>query len=543
MNKQQALRTLAVKLNVSGTAEILDEPYLYAGSYGFIKIQVYAPKTQNTDAPVCTAFCTTRDELGREKISTNNYNLLYVGESELDGLMYLRFECFMPKEFTALATAPKGLQITFNYYDTEQTLDGEGNPLYDGNGLPQRHTTDLLVSSRIITTVYPGGWNNAGVELNITSAEAAQIGRNTRAIQQLQNNTMRRVLADVTFNAEQGTYTKLYSDGSTVTQEYPTGGGSSELVADNIRIITFDEMSFTYTNLSDASKGYELVLSPTVTGYANNEYIASLESSDSERGGFVVLSETYFKGSDGSLLLFGIDKPFAGRLLLYGAGAGIGKNAKGITIDRATNSIHITYFDNTEADISVPTKVSQLENDADYQSGADVKATIAELVDGAPETLDTLKELAAALGGDAEFAANVGQSINRLNENVTELQDAVSHLDGLVIDDTISATSENAVQNKAVAKAMADLPPKAFDISIATSRWKSKSATLTASDNALIERITANSCIEFVASDTSAATVITCDIKATTVSAGSITVTCATVPTAAVKVTIIILSF
>lgn len=541
MSKQQTLRNFAVKLNVSGTAEILDEPYLYAGSYGFIKMQVYAPKTQNTDTPVCSAFCTTRDEFGKEKISTNNYNLLYVGECALDGLEYSLFECYMPKEFTAAATEPNGLQITFNYYDTEPTFDAEGNPQYDDYGLPKRHTTDLLVSSRVITTVKPGGWNNAGVELNINSVEAAQIGRNTRAIRQLENATTRRVLTDFKFN-DNGTYTKFFSDGSTATQEYPPGGGI-ETVTDFIRIITFDELSFVYTDLTDASKGYELAFAPTVTGFSNSEFITSLESHDGEKNGYVVLSESYLKGSDGSLLLYGIDKPFAGRLLLLGAGTGEGKNVKGITLDKISNTIHITYFDNTEAHISIPIKVSQLENDANYQSGADVKATLAELVDGAPETLDTLKELAEALGGDAEFAANVGQSINRLNSDVADLQDAVASLDGLVIDETMSATSENPVQNKVITAAMEELPPKAFDISILASRWKNKTVTLIATDNEAIGRITSNSYIEFIASDDSAATVISCDIKATTVSASSITVTCATVPTTAVKATIVILSY
>lgn len=542
MSKQQALRNFAVKLNVSGTAEILDEPYLYAGSYGFIKLQVYAPKTQNTDTPVCSAFCTTRDEFGREKISTNNYNLLYVGEFALDGLEYLLFECFMPKEFTAVPTEPNGLQITFNYYDTELALDGEGKPQYYESGVPKRHTTDLLVSSRLITTVRPGGWNNAGIELNITSAEAVQIGRNTRAIRQLENTTMRRVLADFTFATNGDTYTKYYSDGSTITQKYPAGG-TVENLSNSIRIITFDEMSFVYSDLTDASKGYEIAFSPTATSFSNSEFIASLESQDGENNGYIVLSESYFKGSDGSLLLYGIDKPFAGRLLLLGAGVGAGKNIKGITLDENTNTLHITYFDDTETFIAIPTKVSQLENDSDYQSGAEVKATIAELVDGAPETLDTLKELAEALGGDAEFAANVGQSINRLTADVSDLQDAVAQLDGLVVDEDLSATSENPIQNKAVTAAIAELPPKAFEISIAASRWKNNIVTLTATDNEAVGCITSSGCIEFVASDDSASVVINCNVRATAVGLSSITITCTSVPTVAVKATIVILSY
>ncbi len=44
-HRQHSLRTLALKLNVSGTAEVLDDTKLYQGSYGFTKLQIYAPKT------------------------------------------------------------------------------------------------------------------------------------------------------------------------------------------------------------------------------------------------------------------------------------------------------------------------------------------------------------------------------------------------------------------------------------------------------------------------------------------------------------------
>ena len=54
-----ALRTLALKLNVSGTAEVLDQQKLYQGSYGFVKFQVYAPVTQNTGGMMCTAYSVT----------------------------------------------------------------------------------------------------------------------------------------------------------------------------------------------------------------------------------------------------------------------------------------------------------------------------------------------------------------------------------------------------------------------------------------------------------------------------------------------------
>lgn len=52
-------------------------------------------------------------------------------------------------------------------------------------------------------------------------------------------------------------------------------------------------------------------------------------------------------------------------------------------------------------------KVSELENDANYQSASQVDARIQEVVAAAPEALDTLKELADALGNDPDFAGTV----------------------------------------------------------------------------------------------------------------------------------------
>lgn len=178
-HRQLSLRTLALKLNVSGTAEVLDETKLYQGSYGFIKLQIYAPKTQNTEAPLCTVFKTTVDELGRERVDGVNHNLVYVGEYALNGETYLLFESYLPKPFTDTAG---DLKIIVNYYDTAPTLDTDGNTLYDTNGVPRRHATALLISNQYKTRVEKGGYNADGVELQINSAEAAQINDNTRRI-------------------------------------------------------------------------------------------------------------------------------------------------------------------------------------------------------------------------------------------------------------------------------------------------------------------------------------------------------------------------
>lgn len=61
----------------------------------------------------------------------------------------------------------------------------------------------------------------------------------------------------------------------------------------------------------------------------------------------------------------------------------------------------------TIPEVEVPTKVSQLTNDSGFQTEAQVSAKISALVDSAPETLDTLNELAAALGDDPNFATTI----------------------------------------------------------------------------------------------------------------------------------------
>lgn len=63
------------------------------------------------------------------------------------------------------------------------------------------------------------------------------------------------------------------------------------------------------------------------------------------------------------------------------------------------------------ATVTQPTLVSQLSNDAGYQTASQVSASIAGLVDSAPSTLNTLNELAAALGDDPNFATSITTQI------------------------------------------------------------------------------------------------------------------------------------
>lgn len=66
------------------------------------------------------------------------------------------------------------------------------------------------------------------------------------------------------------------------------------------------------------------------------------------------------------------------------------------------------------------TKVSQLENDSNYQTEEQVKAYISALVNGADESLDTLLELAQALGNDPNFAATITEKLGQLKKAIED---------------------------------------------------------------------------------------------------------------------------
>ena len=63
-------------------------------------------------------------------------------------------------------------------------------------------------------------------------------------------------------------------------------------------------------------------------------------------------------------------------------------------------------------EVNIPTKVSELENDSNYQSAEQVEQKINNLVNSAPEALDTLKELADALNSDPNFATTVTNQLS-----------------------------------------------------------------------------------------------------------------------------------
>lgn len=88
-------------------------------------------------------------------------------------------------------------------------------------------------------------------------------------------------------------------------------------------------------------------------------------------------------------------------------------------------ALHILYLDNTEKDITL----AEMGADTSAQVSSKVAESlstaklytdqkVANLVGGAPEALDTLKELADALNNDANMAANVTKKIGELSNSL-----------------------------------------------------------------------------------------------------------------------------
>ena len=117
-------------------------------------------------------------------------------------------------------------------------------------------------------------------------------------------------------------------------------------------------------------------------------------------------------------------------------------------------------LDGIEEKANYITKLSQLENDTKFQTEEQVKQAISDLVDGADDALDTLKELAEALGNDPNFATTITNKltdlrnaltdeINRAKEEEGKLSTQISEVNSNFIKavDLLNDKIDNAVTN------------------------------------------------------------------------------------------------
>lgn len=121
----------------------------------------------------------------------------------------------------------------------------------------------------------------------------------------------------------------------------------------------------------------------------------------------------------------------------------------------------------------IPTKVSQLENDLKFQTKEEVEKYISDLIDGADGALDTLKELADALGNDPNFATNLTNKlieirdaltaeVNRAKAAEAALQEGLNEVDAKIekalqgLTDTIDKTIKDIKDSVKVLEQKAD---------------------------------------------------------------------------------------
>ena len=141
----------------------------------------------------------------------------------------------------------------------------------------------------------------------------------------------------------------------------------------------------------------------------------------------------------------GSDEALAARVdsLEFGLGE-LSKEIEGIFTDitAVQTSVEKEIADRTAADKAlsdkidaieipeVPTKVSELENDAKYQSDSEVDSRIQNVIGSAPEALDALKELADSLGNDPDFAGTVTKELaKKADKTEVELKANQSDVD------------------------------------------------------------------------------------------------------------------
>jgi hypothetical protein len=116
-------------------------------------------------------------------------------------------------------------------------------------------------------------------------------------------------------------------------------------------------------------------------------------------------------------------------------------------------------LDGIEEKANYITKVSELENDLKFQTEEGVKKAISDLVDGADDALDTLKELAEALGNDPNFATTITNKLTELrtslSEEINRAKEAEAALGAAIaaVDDNLKYAAEQLINKIDTVKA------------------------------------------------------------------------------------------
>lgn len=106
------------------------------------------------------------------------------------------------------------------------------------------------------------------------------------------------------------------------------------------------------------------------------------------------------------------------------------------------------------------TNVSQLVNDSKFQTEEEVKAAIEGIIGSAPDVLDTLKEIADALGNDPNFATTITKKLaalaEQINQEVEDRTNAVSQVQGDLDTKYQELSSKITLQGENINKEISD---------------------------------------------------------------------------------------
>lgn len=125
-----------------------------------------------------------------------------------------------------------------------------------------------------------------------------------------------------------------------------------------------------------------------------------------------------------------------------------GTYVSNIEFDESTNTFTFTFSDgskftakvgsNGEIDLSSYVKKSELENSIrDFQTAEQVDSRIKNVIGSAPEALDTLQELSAALGDDPNFATTVTNKLSDVDKKIESVRSEIPSIDGLATKDEV----------------------------------------------------------------------------------------------------------
>ena len=230
------------------------------------------------------------------------------------------------------------------------------------------------------------------------------------------------------------TYTGNITAGNILTDNYYYANGDP-FVSSNYGDANVAAYLPTYSGNITAGN---ISVSGTITGYATTSYVDSELANlvNSAPAGLDTLGELATAiGNDASFsttVTASIGAVASNVTILQGNVTTLEGNIAGLQADLA----NVNYYDDANVAAYLPTysgnitagNISVSGTITGYATTSYVDSELANLVASAPAALDTLNELAAALGNDANFSSTVTSSIGNVAANVTILQGNVTTL-------------------------------------------------------------------------------------------------------------------